>query len=272
MSDQRLDVALVARGLARSRGAAADLVKRGAVLVNDAAVRRPAHPVRPGDELRVESAGPEWVGRAARKLVAAFDAFGGVEPEPWSVGGQRCVDVGASTGGFTQVLLDRGAASVVALDVGRDQLAGALRSDPRVIEMSGRSVRGIVPSEVGGPFGVLVADLSFISLRLVATDLAGLVAPGGQGVLLVKPQFEVGRARLGKSGVVRRAAERIDAVAGVLEAYRAAGLFPRAVTPTRVPGGSGNHEYLVWVTTRAEFALPDDTAAAAHAVRSFEGR
>lgn len=272
MNAQRVDAALVARGLARSRGAAVDLVRAGSVLVNGAPVRRPAHPVAATDDVRVVETGPAWVGRAAAKLVAAFDAFGDITPEPWRVDGRRCVDVGASTGGFTQVLLDRGAARVAALDVGHDQLAAELRADRRVEEFSGRSVRGIVAADIGGPFDALVADLSFISLRLVAADLAGLIVPGGQAVVLVKPQFEVGRSRLAKSGVVRRPADRVDAVRGVLDAVRAAGLSPRAVIPSPVAGSAGNHEYLLWIMTRAQFALDDHEAAAAHAVRTFEGR
>ena len=159
----------------------------------------------------------------------------------------------------------------MALDVGRDQLAAELRADPRVVEISGRSVRDTSVTEIGGPVDAVVADLSFISLRLVVADIAALLAPQAQAILLIKPQFEVGRGRLGKHGVVRDASDRTAAVVGVLAACRAAGLYPRAVEPTGVPGSTGNHEYLGWVTTRADLALPDDEAAAAHAVRTFEG-
>lgn len=269
---QRLDAALVARGLARSRGDAGELVRAGSVECNGAVARKPAQQVAEADTLRVTDRQVRRVGRAAYKLEAAFALFGAVTPDPWSVTGRRCLDVGASTGGFTQVLLEHGAAHVVALDVGHDQLAPALRADPRVTDVSGRTIRDLDVAAVGGPFANVVADLSFISLRLVAPDLARAVAPGGQGVLLVKPQFEVGRTRLGKAGVVRDPAERVAAVVGVLGAVRVAGLHPRAVAPTGVPGGTGNHEYLVWVTTRADLAHDDDEAAAADAVRRFEGR
>lgn len=272
MTRRRLDAALVERGLARSRGVAVEVIRSGGVRVNDVVVDRPSRLVGAEDDLQVSGGGPAWVSRAADKLQTAFDVFGAIGPDPWTVVGKSCVDVGASTGGFTQVLLRHGAAEVVALDVGHDQLAEPLRADPRVREVSGRSVRGIEASSIGGPFPALVADLSFISLRLVAADLAGLLADPGNGVLLVKPQFEVGRGGLGKNGVVKDPRARARAVRGVLDACRDVHLFPRCVAPTRVPGHMGNQEYLVWVTTQADFALPDHEAAAADAVRTGEGR
>lgn len=271
MTGHRLDAALVHGGLARSRGEAIELIKTGVVAINDVVARRPARRVNPTDRLAVARDGPAWVGRGARKLITAFEAFGAVSPAPWTVVGRRCLDVGASTGGFTQVLLDRGAAEVVALDVGRDQLAAAVRAHPRVRDVPGRSVRGIDPAELGGPFEVVVVDLSFISLQLVAADVAALLTPAGQAVLLVKPQFEIGRSGLGKNGLVRSPEDRAATIRGVSAAYRDVGLFPRAVEPTAFPGSTGNHEYLVWVTTRADLALPDDDAAAIAAVRRFEG-
>lgn len=266
----RLDAELVARGLARSRGAAAELLRAGAVQVNGSPARKAAQPVADADVLTVD-AGPQRVGRAGYKLDAAFEAFGTSAPEPLDVRGRRCLDVGACTGGFTQVLLERGAAHVTALDVGHGQLAPELAADPRVVDAPGRNVRDLSPSEVGGPFDVVVADLSFISLRLVLPSLAGLLRPDGQGVLLIKPQFEVGRAGLGKHGIVTDLAARRTAIVDVATAARSLGLPPRAVAPTGVPGGGGNHEYLLWVTRRAQLALADDEAAARAAVRGFEG-
>ena len=163
-----------------------------------------------------------------------------------TVQGRRCLDVGASTGGFTQVLLAAGAASVVALDVGHGQLAPAVAGDPRVEERSGTNIRGVGPDDVGGPFELVVADLSFISLTLVMPVLAELLLPGGDLVGLVKPQFEVGRDRLGKTGVVRSQEQRDEAVESARDAAAAAGLTVRAVVPSRTVGASGNLEYFLW--------------------------
>ena len=170
------------RGLARSRGEARDLVLAGAVTVAGEPAPKPSHPVDDTDELVVSVVGPRWVGRAAHKLVAALDTWG---PDGLAVEGRRCVDVGASTGGFTQVLLAKGAATVVAVDVGRGQLAPAVAADPRVVERSGTTVRGLPAEDIGGLADLVVADLSFISLTLVMRDLAGLLAPDADLVVLV---------------------------------------------------------------------------------------
>lgn len=243
MSGVRLDVHLVETGRARSRGQARDLVAGGLVTVDGRVATRPAVQVRPQSvvEVRTDDAS-RWVGRAAMKLVAATEAF----PEfAASVRGARCLDVGASTGGFTQVLLELGAEHVVALDVGHDQLAPAVRLDPRVEERSGVSIRTVGPEDLE-PVDVVVADLSFISLTLIADTLRSLLKPSGQAVVLVKPQFEVGRRRLGKSGVVRSAADRRDAVITVTETLRTAGLAPSGLLASPTPGTTGNHEYLLW--------------------------
>lgn len=241
MSVTRLDAELVRRGLARSRGQARELVDAGRVSVAGREVRKAAHPVAQQDSVQVAGEIDPWVSRAAHKLLGALEAFPEVE-----VRGRRCIDVGASTGGFTQVLLQRGAASVCALDVGHGQLDPSLAGDPRVDERSGTSVRDVGPQDVGGPFALLVTDLSFISLTLVAERLAALVQPGGDIVALVKPQFEVGRTRLGKGGVVRDAGHRRDAVVAVLESLSAAGLAPRGLAPSPLRGTDGNDEYLLW--------------------------
>ena len=242
----RLDAELVRRGLARSRGHARELVLAGRVSVGGLRSGKVSAPVADTDHLTVAPAGPEWVGRAAVKLVGAFDAFG---PRGWTVDGLDCVDVGASTGGFTQVLLHHGARSVLALDVGHDQLAAPVRDDPRVRERSGTSLRGLEANAVGGPFDRLVADLSFISLTLVAREVRGLLSDRGEAVLLVKPQFEVGRTRLGKNGLVRRSGDRAESMTSVAAALGAAGLHVRGLAPSPVTGGTGNHEYLLWMTT-----------------------
>lgn len=216
------------------------------------AATKPALPITDDSCVDVRSAGPDWVSRAAGKLVAAIEGFG---PDGLSVRGRTALDAGASTGGFSQVLLHYGAASVIAVDVGHDQLAAEVRADPRVTERSRTSVRGLTPEDVGGPVEVLVADLSFISQTLVLADLVGLVAPGGDLVVLVKPQFEVGRARLGKNGVVRRPADRARALTEVAAAARAAGAGVRGILTSPVRGGEGNTEYLMWLTRGGQVGM-----------------
>jgi 23S rRNA (cytidine1920-2'-O)/16S rRNA (cytidine1409-2'-O)-methyltransferase len=244
----RLDLELVRRGLARSRGHARALIDAGDVLVGGRAASKPSSPVTAGVGIEVREAGPRWVSRAAYKLVGALEAFG---PQGLSVTGRRCLDVGASTGGFTQVLLHHGAAHVVALDVGHGQLVSELADDPRVTERSRTTVRGLGADEIGGAVELLVADLSFISLTLVLGTFAGLLEAGGDAVVLVKPQFEVGRSRLGKGGIVRNQGDRAWAVTEVARAAIDAGLYPRALTPSPIEGGEGNAEYLLWLTPRA---------------------
>ena len=239
----RLDVHLVEAGLARSRGQARDLVAAGVVTVDGRVARRPALAVDETSVVEVARVDARrWVGRAALKLVGAVEAF----PEfAAALPGARCVDVGASTGGFTQVLLENGATHVVAVDVGHGQLAPQLAEDPRVEERSGVNVRDLTPADIA-PCDVLVADLSFISLRLVAPVLRALLADHGQAVLLVKPQFEVGRAHLGKAGVVRSAADRRRVLVEVVEALRGEGLTPSGLLASPTPGTTGNREYLLW--------------------------
>ena len=224
----------------------------GRVSVGGVPATKVAAPVGDLADVVVAPAGPQWVGRAALKLVHAFDVFG---PQGWSVRGLDCIDVGASTGGFTQVLLHHGARSVVALDVGHGQLAEPVRSDARVRDVPGTSIRALEPEAVGGPFARLVADLSFISLTLVADDLRALLADGGEAVVLVKPQFEVGRTRLGKNGLVRRPGDRAQAVTAVAAARAGGGRQVGGPAPSRVAGSTGNQEYLLWTTTVGDVAL-----------------
>ncbi len=254
---ERLDVRLVGTGLARSRGEARELIDGGAVLIDGRPALKAAQHVSP--DARVEIAPgsrPRWVGRAAGKLDAAFAAFG---PDGLRAAGRRCLDVGASTGGFTQVLLERGAAHVVALDVGHGQLVPELADDPRVTELSGTNIREVPPDRLvaDGRFDVVVADVSFISLHLVIPHLVPLLAPEGDAVLLVKPQFEVGRGGLDKHGVVRSARAREDALQAVLAQGVAGGWRVRAVIDSPVPGHRGNREYLGWFTAMPA-ADPDE--------------
>jgi 23S rRNA (cytidine1920-2'-O)/16S rRNA (cytidine1409-2'-O)-methyltransferase len=254
----RIDAELVRRGLARSRAHAGDLIRSGRVLVDGGTAAKPAQPVEPQALINVAGEPEDLdVGRGAAKLRGALadladladlsdsDELARLTQGP-VVAGRRCVDIGASTGGFTQVLLAAGAASVVAVDVGHGQLASRIVDDPRVEDRSGTNVRGVTAAELGGPFELLVADLSFISLTLVMAKLATLVGPGGDLVLLVKPQFEVGRDRLGKTGVVRSEEQRQEAVAAVHEAATGAGLTVRRVVASRTLGGTGNVEFFLW--------------------------
>ncbi|GIG35666.1 TlyA family RNA methyltransferase [Cellulomonas pakistanensis] len=243
----RVDAALVRDGLARSRKHAAELIAAGRVTVDGAPVRRAAAPLGDGQHARVEpgpdgTAGDDWASRGAHKLLGALDAFPGVVVE-----GRECLDAGASTGGFTDVLLRRGARRVVAVDVGHDQLVERLRADPRVDLREGVNVRYLAQGDVDPAPGLVVADLSFISLTLVVPALAAVAAPAADLVLMVKPQFEVGRERLGSGGVVRSAAQRVEAVLAVAAAAEEQGLEVGGVARSPLPGPSGNVEYFLWL-------------------------
>ena len=251
-SPSRLDVELVRRGLARSRGQARALVDQGAVLVGGATASKVSTPVTAADEINLATEPDPWVSRAAYKLLTALDVFA---DRGLSAQGKRCIDVGASTGGFTQVLLAHGATQVEAVDVGHGQLVAELAGDPRVTEWSGTNVRDLDPASIGGPAALVVADLSFISLRTVMPALAALTAPGGDLVVLVKPQFEVGRERLGRGGLVRSAPDRARAITDVAQAAEKEGLRPVAVHGSPIRGTNGNLEYLLWCTSRDVDAL-----------------
>jgi len=254
----RLDVELVARSLARSRGQARELVKAGSVLLDGSPARKVSTPVNAQQSLELASGVERWVSRAAYKLVAALEAFGTggpFGPDGLSAAGRRCLDVGAAAGGFTQVLLRAGAREVVALDVGHGQLAQEIAGDPRVIERSGVNIRDARAGDLGGPAELLVADLSFISVRLVLPVLCALVEPAGDLVLLVKPQFEVGRERLGKKGVVRSADHRAIVLEEVVASATTVGLTVKALRASPIRGATGNAEYLLWLTRRPDEGL-----------------
>ncbi|MEJ3748038.1 TlyA family RNA methyltransferase [Actinomycetes bacterium KLBMP 9797] len=244
----RLDAELVRRGLARSREQAAALVEAGRVQVRGVPARKVAAMVDPADAVRVVGETVEYVSRGGHKLAGALAAFG---PEGLTVDGKRCLDAGASTGGFTDVLLRAGAAEVVAVDVGYGQLAWGLRTDPRVRVFERTNVRTLDPEAIGGLVAVTVADLSFISLRLVLPALAGCTAPDGDLALMVKPQFEVGKERVGAGGVVRDPALRAEAVLDVAAAARALGLGVAGVAASPLPGPSGNVEFFLWLRAGA---------------------
>jgi 23S rRNA (cytidine1920-2'-O)/16S rRNA (cytidine1409-2'-O)-methyltransferase len=196
-----------------------------------------------------DPAAPDYVSRGGHKLAAALAAF---EPDGLRVHGRRVVDAGASTGGFTDVLLRHGAAEVIAVDVGYGQLAWSLRQDDRVRVLDRTNVRELEPELIGGPVELAVADLSFISLATVLPALVGVVASDGAFVVLVKPQFEVGKERVGKGGVVRDPALRVEAVAGVARAAGELGLGVRGICASPLPGPAGNVEYFLWLQRGAE--------------------
>jgi len=235
----RLDVLLVDRGLAPSRERAQSLVMAGAVTVDGTPADKPGRAVRADADVAVVAKDHPWASRGGVKLAAALDAFA-VDPA-----GKRCLDVGASTGGFTDVLLHRGAAQVVALDVGRGQLDWRLRQDPRVVVRDGINARHLTPGDLVGPFGLVTVDVSFISLALVLPALLPFVAADGDVVALVKPQFEVGKGKVGKGGVVRDAALREEAIVTVLAAASALGLACAGRLASPLPGPAGNVEELV---------------------------
>jgi 23S rRNA (cytidine1920-2'-O)/16S rRNA (cytidine1409-2'-O)-methyltransferase len=248
---RRLDVELVSRGLARSRGVARELIVAGRVRVAGQQGAKAATEVTGETPIQLDTEPGPWVGRAAYKLLGALERFG---PQGLVVAGKRCLDSGASTGGFTQVLLAAGAQEVVALDVGHGQLAPAVAGDQRVVERSGTNLREVRAGDLGEPFGVVVADLSFISLRLVLGQLVEQTSHDGDLVLLVKPQFEVCRAALGKNGVVRSAADRRAALLAVIDEALQHGLGVRDAMLSPLPGGAGNVEYLLWVTPSGQGA------------------
>jgi 23S rRNA (cytidine1920-2'-O)/16S rRNA (cytidine1409-2'-O)-methyltransferase len=246
----RLDTELVRRGLARSREEASSLVSSGRVRIAGTVASKAATNVTADAPIVVaaDEDSPRYASRGAYKLAGALDVF---QPMGLRVEGRRCLDAGASTGGFTDVLLRRGAAEVIAVDVGYGQLAWGLRTNPRVQVLDRTNVRDLTPELLGGLVELLVADLSFISLSLVLPALRGCVRDDGDLVLMVKPQFEVGRNRLGPRGVVRDPLARRDAVRGVAESASHLGIGVCGVVASPLPGPSGNVEYFLWLRSSA---------------------
>lgn len=236
----RLDVALVARGLAPTRARARDAILRGRVTVDGEAAIRPALPVATDAALALDDPAARYVSRGALKLIAALDAFG------FDPAGAVTLDIGASTGGFTQVLLERGAKRVHAIDVGHGQLAPTIATDSRVVAREGLNARDLTATDIGEPLSAIVADVSFISLRLALPPALALARSRAWMVCLVKPQFEVGREHVGKGGIVRDAALAKRAASDIgawLErdlGWRVAGIIPSPIA-----GGDGNREFLL---------------------------
>jgi 23S rRNA (cytidine1920-2'-O)/16S rRNA (cytidine1409-2'-O)-methyltransferase len=247
---RRLDAELVRRGLARSRAHAGELVASGRVLLEGRPAGKVATQVDPAAPIvvRVDDDTPEYVSRGGHKLAGALAAF---EPRGLLVAGRRCLDAGASTGGFTDVLLRHGAAHVAAVDVGYGQLAWALRQDERVSVLDRTNVRELTADRLPYAPELVVGDLSFISLRLVLGPLRAVSADDADLVLMVKPQFEVGRQALGSGGVVRDPAARAEAVRQVAAAAVELGLGVHGVCASPLPGPSGNVEYFLWLRAGA---------------------
>ncbi len=251
----RLDVELVRRGLATSREQAQGLITSGRVTVRGTVASKAATQVEPAISIAVapDVRDPGYASRGAHKLAGALDAFGSTGPE---VEGRRALDAGASTGGFTDVLLRREAAHVVAVDVGYGQLVWRLRTDPRVHVVDRTNIRDLSLETVQGvPVDLVVADLSFISLGLVLEPLLRVCHPTSNLVLMVKPQFEVGRERLGAGGVVRDPSLRSGSVRTIAEQAWRLGLGTAGVTASPLPGPAGNVEYFLWL--RAAAGKPD---------------
>ena len=232
----RLDLALEARGLIQSRARARDAVNRGTVTVNGAPARKPGQLVSDTDDITIDDPAARYVSRAALKLVAGLDAAQ-IDPN-----GLVALDLGASTGGFTEVLLERGVARVYAVDVGHDQLHPRILADPRVVSLEGQNARDLDRQLIPEPVALIVCDISFVSLLKVLETPLQLAAPGARAVLLIKPQFEVGRAHVGKGGIVTDPVAITEAIAAVREFMAAAGWQHVMSLASPIMGGDGNQE------------------------------
>jgi 23S rRNA (cytidine1920-2'-O)/16S rRNA (cytidine1409-2'-O)-methyltransferase len=236
---KRLDRLLVESGLAATRSRAADLIRRGCVKVAGEPALKPGALVAPDAELAVSPEASPYVSPAGLKLEAALAAFG-FDPEE-----RVALDIGASTGGFTDLLIGRGAAKVYAVDVGSGQLHAKLRANPKIVSLEATDARALDRSVIREPVSAIVADVSFISLTLVLPGALRLAAPGAWLVALVKPQFEAGRQAVGKGGIVRKAEDREKAVARVRRCIEGEGWTVLGVIPSPIQGGSGNQEFLI---------------------------
>jgi len=242
---RRIDAVLVDRGFFASRERARAAVLAGEVRIGGEVVTKAGHQIEPDAPIEVAER-QRFVSRGGEKLLGALETFG------LDVSGMRAIDVGASTGGFTDCLLQRGAASVAALDVGYGQLAWSLRTDPRVTVFERLNIRAADPSELGAPFDLVVIDVSFISLRVVLPHVLALLGPEAHVVALVKPQFEAGKGRVGKRGVVRDANVHREVLSAAVEEFRAGQLVVRGLTHSPIKGPEGNIEFWVWAARAGE--------------------
>ena len=240
--EMRLDLALPALGLAESREKAKKMIRSGNIYVNDRQVSRPAFPVTREDQIEIRGTILPYVSRGGLKLEKALSVFG------LDLEGAVCMDVGASTGGFTDCMLQKGAARVYALDVGRDQLSPKLRQDARVVSMEETNMRYVTPDMIPETVSFASVDVSFISLTKILGPLRACMAPGGQAVCLIKPQFEAGRGLVGKKGVVRSKKTHMAVIETVTDYARSVGWGVEDLTWSPVRGPEGNIEYLVWLS------------------------
>lgn len=248
----RLDKYLAEHKLADSRTRAAQMIEAGLIRVNGTVQKKPSFDVPEGATVEVAGELLPYVSRGGLKLKGALDAFG-ISPK-----GMICADIGASTGGFTDCLLQEGAIKVYAIDSGKDQLHEKLRSDSRVVSMESFNARGLTPAHLGEQIDLAVTDVSFISQTLLHEAIASILKDGGIFVSLIKPQFEVGRENLGKGGIVKNPKVRREAARRVLASAMAVGLAPVAVTVSPITGGDGNVEYLAYfVKGRVPSELPN---------------
>ncbi len=238
MKKERLDMLLLARGLAESRSKAQALIMEGLVFVSGQRVDKPGTPTDPAAEIEVRGKLCPYVSRGGLKLEKAL-AYFGVNPE-----GYVCSDSGASTGGFTDCLLQKGAKKVFAIDVGYGQLAWSIREDPRVVVMERTNIRNVTPEQIGEPLDLSVVDVSFISLKLVLPVIKQLLKPTGQVLCLIKPQFEAGKEKVGKKGVVRELATHIEVLENFLALARELEFTVVDLTYSPVKGPEGNIEFL----------------------------
>lgn len=236
----RIDKYLAQSGLCESRSKALRLIEAGLMQVDGDIVTKPSFDLSEDAEVKLLGTDCPYVSRGGLKLKGALDAFA-IDPS-----GAVCADVGSSTGGFTDCLLRGGAVKVYAVDSGSDQLHHSLRSDPRVVVMEGCNARSLSPELLGERVDLVVTDVSFISQTLLHEPIASIMKDGGFFISLIKPQFEVGRAKLGKGGIVKHASHRHMAARSVIASAASAGLGCRAITPSPITGGDGNVEYLAF--------------------------
>lgn len=264
----RLDAELVRRKIARSREQAQSWIKEGRVQVGGFTATKPATVVEPEASIKVNTDDVDnWASRGAHKLLGALEVFGG---DGLVVEKRKALDAGASTGGFTDVLLSRGASEVVAVDVGYGQLVWRLQNDERVRVLDRTNIRNLTPEMMGGPADLMVGDLSFISLKLVLPALAECMVDGADMLPMVKPQFEVGKDRLGSGGVVRSPELRAEVTLDVARFAQSLGLSVRGATASPLPGPSGNVEYFLWLVKDGGKHKLDDDALAALVNRAIE--
>ena len=234
----RLDAEMVARGIARSRQRAKEMIEGGNVEINSVRAKKASQEVGPEDVI-VSHEEEKYVGRGALKLERAVEEFA------LDLAGKVCIDIGASTGGFTELMLMNGAAKVFAVDVGTGQLAASLRADSRVVNMEGTDIRRVTPEDIGGSADIVTADVSFISLTLILPKIYELLGESGTAAVLIKPQFEAGRSGVGKNGIVRDKKVHLRVLRDIDSFASGLGFVCEKYVPSPVKGGSGNIEYLV---------------------------